>query len=164
MFNERGKICIDYIRTRQRDRKLVRDVTVHPRPAFLPMSDHNIVTAHVRLLGRFARNRPGREAKGPPSIDRRRLTTDPHLRQEVATVIGDRLRAFPPSGSSVDDMETAFTTAILQTAERVAPPRVPRLPARGWRGEAQADAEISMATAARRPTWKRRGLTPRTVS
>ena len=29
-FNGRGKKCIDYILTRQRDRKLVRDATVHP--------------------------------------------------------------------------------------------------------------------------------------
>ena len=98
---------------RQRDRKLVRDVTVHPQPSFLPISGHNIVTAHVKLLGRFARNRPVREVKGPPPIDRRRLTTDSHLCQQVATVIGDHLRAFPPSGSSVDGVETAFTTAIL---------------------------------------------------
>ena len=151
----RGRKCIDYIIKRQRDRKLVRDVTVHLQPSFLPISDHNIVTAHVKLLGRFARNRPVREAKGPPPIEWRRLTTDPHLRQEVATVIGDHLRAFLPSGSSVDDVETAFTTAILQTAERVAPPRAPRLPARGWRGDSQAEAEISMATAARRAAWKR---------
>ena len=109
----------------------------------------------MKLLGRFARNRPVREAKGPPPIDRRRLTTDPHLRQQVATAIGDHLRAFPPSGSSVDDVETAFTTAILQTAERIAPPRATRLPGRGWRGDAQAEAEISMATAARRVAWKR---------
>ena len=128
---------------------------MHPQPSFLPISDHNIVTAHVKLLGRFARNWPVREAKGPPPIDRRRLTTDPHLRQEVATVIGDRLSAFPPSGSSVDNVKTAFATAILQIAERVAPPRTPRLSARGWRGDAQAEAEISMATAARRAAWKR---------
>ena len=80
-FNGRGKKRIDYILTRQRDRKFVRDVTVHPQPSFLPISDHNIVTAHVKLLGRFARNRPVTEARGPPSIDRRRLMTDPHLRQ-----------------------------------------------------------------------------------
>ena len=133
----------------------MRGVTVHTQLSFLPKSDHNIVTAHVKLLDRFARNRPVREAKGPPPIDRRRLTTNPHLRQEVATVIGDHLRVFPPSGSSVDDVETAFTTAILQTSERVAPPRAPRLPGQGWRGDAQAEAEISMATAARRATWKR---------
>ena len=125
---------------------------MHPQPPFLPISDHNIVTVHVN---RFARDRPVREAKGPPPIDRRRLTTDPHLRQEIATVIEDHLRALPPSGSSVDDVETTFTTAILQTTERVAPPRAPRLPARGWRGDAQAEAEISMTTAARRAAWKR---------
>ena len=159
-FNGRGIKRIDYILTRQRDTKFVRDVTVHPQPSFLPISDHNIVTAHVKLLGRFARNRPVREAKGPPPIDRRRLMTDPHLRQQVATAIGDHLRAFPPSGSSVDDVETAFTTAILQIAERVAPPGATRLPGRGWRGDTQAEAEISMAMAARRAAWKRQRADP----
>ena len=90
---------------------------MHPQPSFLPISDHNIATAHVKLLGRFAGKRPVREAKGPLPIDRRRLTNDPHFHQKVATVIGDHLRVFPPSGSSVNDVETAFTTAILQTAE-----------------------------------------------
>ena len=70
-------------------------------------------------------------------------------------MIGDHLRAFSPSSSSVDDgVEPAFTIAILQTAERVAPPRAPRLPGRGWMGDAQAEVEISMATAARRAAWK----------
>ena len=70
-------------------------------------------------------------------------------------MIGDRLRAFPPSGSTVDDVETSFTTAILRTAEQVAPPRAPRLPRRGWRRDAQAEAEIGTATTARRAAWKR---------
>ena len=112
-------------------------------------------TAHVKVLGRIARNRPVREPRGPPPIDRRRLANDLHLRQEVATVTGEHPRAFPPSGSSVDDVETPFTTPILQTAERVAPPRAPRLPGRGWRGDARAEAVISMAMSARRAAWKR---------
>ena len=53
-FNERGKKRIDYILTRQSDRKLVRNVTVHPQPSFLPISDHNIMSAPVKLLGHFA--------------------------------------------------------------------------------------------------------------
>ena len=53
-FNGRGKKRIDYILTRQRDRKLVRNATVHPQPSFLPISDHNIVSAPVKLLGHFA--------------------------------------------------------------------------------------------------------------
>ena len=121
-----GQKRTDYILTRQWDRELVWDVTVFPQPSFLPISDHNIVTAHVKLLGRFARNRPVKEAKGPPPIDRQRLANDPCLRQEVAIV----LEVFPPIGNSVDDVETAFTAAILQAVERVVPPRTPRMP--GW--------------------------------
>ena len=56
-FNGRGKKRINYILTRQLDRKFVRNVTVHPQPSFLPISDHNIVSAPVKLLGHFARNR-----------------------------------------------------------------------------------------------------------
>ena len=70
-------------------------------------------------------------------------------------MIEDHLSAFPPSGSCVDDVETALTTAILQTAERVAPPGALRLPAPGWRGDTQAEVEISIETAARRAAWKR---------
>ena len=99
---------------------------------------------------RFARNRPGKKVKGPPCIDRRRLTNDPHLRQEVATKIGDHFRAFPPSGSIVDDVENAFMTAELQKAERVVPPRAQRVPRRGWTGYTQAEAEINIAMTARR--------------
>ena len=154
-FNGRGKKGFDCILMRQRDRKVVRDVTVHPQPSFLPISHHNIVTAHVKLLGRFARNLPMMRTKRPPPIERRRLTNDSNLCQKVATVIGDPLRAASPSGSSVHDVETAFTTAILQIAEWVAPPRARRLPRRGWTGDVQEEAEINIAMTARRAAWKR---------
>ena len=95
-----------------------------------------------------------RGANRPP-IDQRRLTNDPHLRQEAATVIGDHLKAVPPSGSGVDDVETAFATAILQTAKLVSPPQERRLPGPGWRGDAQAEAELNMAMTARRVAWNR---------
>ena len=84
-FNVLGKIRNDEILTRQRDRNLVQDVTLHPQPSFLPISDHNVITAHVKLLDdRFARNRLVKRAKRPPLTDRRRLLNYPHLRQEVA--------------------------------------------------------------------------------
>ena len=57
-FNGRGKHCIDYILTRQCDRKLVGNVTVHPQPSFLPILDHNIMSAPVKLLGPFCSKPP----------------------------------------------------------------------------------------------------------
>ena len=105
---------IDYILSRQRDRKLVRNVTVHPQPSFIPISDHNIVSVPVKLHGNFVHRL--RVTPKPP-VDRRRLVTGPQLRQEVATAVGRHLRASPPGDSSVDDMEAAFAAAIMWTAE-----------------------------------------------
>ena len=69
-FNGRGKKRIDYIPR--------RNVTVHPQPSFLTISDHNIVSAPVKLLGHFARNRRLRVSAKLP-VDRRRLVTDSQL-------------------------------------------------------------------------------------
>ena len=132
-FNGRGENRIDYILTRQRDRKFVRNVTVYSQPSFLPISDHNIVSAPVKLLGHFARNR-------------RRLVTDPQLRQEVASAVGRHLRANPPGDSSADDVEAAFAATIMRTAELVIPPQERRRPGRGWSGDARTEAELQAAT------------------
>ena len=144
-FNGRGEKRIDYILTRQRDRKFVRYVTVYPQPSFLPMSDHNIVSAPVKLLGHFARNRRLRASAKSP-VGRRRLVTDPQLRQEVATAVGRHLRANPPGDSSVDDVEAAFAAAIMRTAELVIPRQERRRPGRGWSGDARTEAELQAAS------------------
>ena len=73
------------------------------------------MSAPVKLLGHFARNRRLRVPTKPP-VDRRRLVTDPQLQQEVATAVGWHLRANPPGDSSVDDVEAAFAAAIMRTA------------------------------------------------
>ena len=135
-FNGRGIKRIDYTLTRQRDRKLVRNVTVHPQPSFLPISDHNIEPAPVKLLGHFSRSRRLR-APAKPQMDRRRLMTDPQLRQEVAAAVGSQLRANPTGDSSVDHVEAAFTAAIMRTTELVIPPQERRRPGRGWSGDAR---------------------------
>ena len=139
-FNGRGKKRIDYILTRQRDRKFVRNVTVHPQPSFLPISGHNVVSAPVKLLGHFSRNRRLRAPAKPP-VDRRRLVTDLQPRQEVATAVGRHLRTNPPGGSSVDDVEAAFAAAIMRTAELVIPQQERRRPGRGRSGDVRTQTE-----------------------
>ena len=143
--NERDKKRIDYILTRQRDCKFVRNVTVHPQPFFLPISDRSIVPAPVKLLGHFARNRRMRAPVKPP-VDRRRLVTEPQLRQEVATAVGRYPRANPPGDNSVDDVEAAFAAATMRTAELMIPPQERRRPGRGWSGDARTEAELQAAT------------------
>ena len=153
-FNGRGKKRIDYILTRQRDRKFVRNVTVHSQPSFLPISDHIIVSVPVKLLGHFARNRRLRASAKPP-VDRRRLVTDPQLGQEVVTAVGRHLRVNPPGDSSVDDVEAAFAAGIMRTAELVIPPQERRRPERGWSGDARTEAELQAATDAMHTAWQR---------
>ena len=118
---------MNYILMMQRDRKLVRNVTVHPQAFFDPILDHNIVPAPVKLLGHFGRNRRLR-ALAKPRVDRRRLLTAPQLRQEVATAVGRHIRTNPPGHSIVDDVEAVLTAAIIRTAELVIPPQERRRP------------------------------------
>ena len=83
---------------------------VHPQPSFLLILDHNSLPAPVKLSGHFARNRRLRTL-AKPSIDHRRLITDPQLRQEVTTTVGRKLRANSPE--DVDGVEATFAVAIM---------------------------------------------------
>ena len=144
--NGRGKKRMDYILTRQRDRKLVRNVTVPSQLPFLPISDNNILYVQVKLIGHWAQNRLLR-ASPKPLVDRRRLVTDSQLRQEeLGTAVGRHLRENPPCDSNVDDVEAAFATAIMRTAELVIPFQKQKRPGRGWSGDAQTEAELQAAT------------------
>ena len=140
-FNGRGKKRIAYILTRQRERKLVWNITVHPQPSFLPILDHSIVSAPVKLLGR-------------------RLETDPQLRQEVATAVGRHFRANTPGDSNVDDVEAAFAAAITRTAQLVIPPQERRRPGGGRSGDALTEAELQTATGAIHTAWRPLKRTP----
>lgn len=82
---------IDYILTRQYDRNFVSDVKVHWQSFPPPFSDHNIVAAHVKLLGRMIHNcRVKTVVKG--RIDLQCLTTDPDIGQEVAAAAAEHFR------------------------------------------------------------------------
>ena len=78
------------------------------------------VSADVKPHGHFARNRRLRAPAKPP-VDRRRLVTDPQVRQEGATAIGRPLKANLPGDSSVDNVEAAFAAAIMRTVDLVIP-------------------------------------------
>ena len=112
------------------------------------------MSAPVKLLGHFARNRRLRAPAEPP-VDRRRLVTDTQLRQELATAVGRHLRENPPGDNSVDGVEAAFAAAIMRTAELVMPPQERRRPGRGWRGDARTEAELQAATDAMHTAWQR---------
>ena len=108
----------------------------------------------VKLLGHFAPNRRLRASAKPP-VNRRRLVTDPQLRQEVATAVGRHLRTNPPGDSSVDDVEAAFAAAIMRTAELVTPPQERRRTGRGWSGDARTKTELQAATDGMHAAWQR---------
>ena len=61
-------------------------------------------------------------------------------------MVGRHLRANPPGDSDVDDVEAAFATAIMRTAELMISPQEQRRPRRGWSGDAQTEAELQAAT------------------
>ena len=98
--NGRGNKYEGYILMGQVDRKLVRNVMVYPQPSFLLISDHNIMSAPTKFIGHFALNRRLRTSAEPP-VDRRRMLTDPQLRQDVAIAVGGHLRESPRGGISV---------------------------------------------------------------
>ena len=97
-----------YIVKRQRDHKLARHGMVHPRLSFLPISEHNIECALVKLTNHFVRNRRLWTSVKPP-VDRRFVSTDLKLRQQVVTAIGRHLRENLPKDSGVDYVDTAVT-------------------------------------------------------
>ena len=75
---------LDYILTRQVDKRLVRNVIVRTPPRGNAESDHNLVIGNIRLSGRIAPNRPKRVIKNWRAIDLPRLMADPHLRMNFS--------------------------------------------------------------------------------
>ena len=57
-----------------------------------------------------------------------------------------------------NDVETAFTSVILQKAKLIEPSRECRLPGRGWIGGSQAEAEISIAMTVRQDSQLKRAV------
>ena len=73
----------------------------------------------------------------------------------MATAVGRPLRANPSGDSSVDDVEAAFTAAIMRTADLVIPSQERRRPGRGWSGDARTEAKLQAATDTMHAAWQR---------
>ena len=85
----KGQAPLDYILTKQADRRLIRCINVHQPPLEAPGSDHKLMYANVRIPRRSAPNRGKRNStKEPPKLaDLRRLMTHPNLRCQVAAAV-----------------------------------------------------------------------------
>ena len=81
-------------------------------------SEHNLVIANIRLLGRIAPNRPKIVIKNRRAIDLPRLMADPHLRMNLQNAIAAKLASPTPgtNAGTVDDMASLLTETLLSNA------------------------------------------------
>ena len=102
-----------------------------------PEPDHNLVTADIRLLGRFSHNRRQREMKGRRAIDLQQLMANPQLR-------GAFIEKFTPLplGTDVDGTATTFAEAMPSTAANIAPRAKRSLGPKGWCASEETKAEM----------------------
>ena len=112
---------IDYITTRQPQRKLVRNVTVHLQPR--TDSDHNIVCARVQLPGRLAGNRKQRAPTGRKSIDRQVITSDTDRRERLIQLVASQLTQTELEGT-VGEKVALFIDTLLRSTEEVMPRQI----------------------------------------
>ena len=118
----KGQARLDYIPTKQADRRLIRCVNVRRPPREAPESDHNLVYAKVRIPRRSAPNqrKRNRTKETPNLADLRRLLTDPNLRFQVANAMVDALPPIP-DGICISDIATDMADVILSTAADLVP-------------------------------------------
>ena len=142
----KGQARLDYIPTKQADRRLIRCVNVRRPPREAPESDHNLVYAKVRIPRRSAPNQRKRNiTKETPNLaDLRRLLTDPNLRFQVANAMVDALPPIP-DGICISDIATDMDDVILSTASDLVPRSKRPHGARVWCTGPGMEAEINAA-------------------
>ena len=136
---------VDYILTRQVDRRLVRNVTVRTPSRENAESGCNLVIGNIRLLGRIAPNRPKRVINNRRAIHIPRLMADLHLRMNFQGAIAAKLASPIPgtNAGSVDDMTSVLTETLLSHAADVVPPIRCKQVRRGWCATEATKAELN---------------------
>ena len=142
----KGQSRLDYILTKQADRRPIRCVNVRRPPLEAPESDHNLVYAKVRIPRRSAPNRRKRDItkETPKLADLRRLMTDPNLRFQVANAMVDALPPIP-DGTCISDIATDMAEVMLSTATELVPCSKRPRGAQGWCAGPGVEAEMSAA-------------------
>ena len=139
-----GQARLDYILTKQADRRLIRCVNVRRPPLEAPESDHNLVYAKVRIPRRSAPNqrKRGSTKETPKLADLRRLMTDPNLGCQVANVMVDALPPIP-DGTCIGDIATDMANVMLSTAAELVPRSKRSRGAQGWCAGSGVEAEMN---------------------
>ena len=129
----KGQARLDYILTKQADRRLIRCVNVRRPPLEAPESDDNLVYAKVRIPRTSAPNRRKMAStKEPPKLaDLRQLVTGPNLPCQVANVMVDAQPPIP-DGTCISDIATDMTDIMLSTAAELVPRSKRPRGAQGW--------------------------------
>ena len=144
----KGRYRLDYILTRQTDRKLVRNISVRRPPPGKRESDHNLVYGQIRLRGRFAPNRRMRtHAPTRRTADLERLMANPELRAMTAQAASP-LNPLPTDATATA-MAADLSTMLISAAANTAPRERKQHGSHGWCASAEAKAEIHTAWMAR---------------
>ena len=141
----KGQARLDYILTKQADRRLTRCVNVRRPPLEAPKSDHNLVHAKVRIPRRSSPNRRKRDntKETPKTADLRRLMADLNLRCQVVNAIVDALTPIS-DGTCISGIATDMADVMLSTAE-LAPRSNRPSGAQGWCAGPDVEAEMNEA-------------------
>ena len=133
----KGQARLDYILTKQADRRLVRCVNVRRLPLEAPESDHNIVYAKVRIPRRSAQNQKKKVSikETAKLADLRRLMADPNLRCQVTNAMVDALPSIP-DGTCISDIATDMDDVMISTAVELVPRSKRPRGAQGWCADA----------------------------
>ena len=93
----KGQTRLDYVLTKQADRRLVHCISVRCPPLEAPESDHNSVYGKIRIPHRSERNQRKRESikQTLKTTDLRRLMADPNFRCQVANAVAAALPPIP---------------------------------------------------------------------
>ena len=145
--HSKGQPRLDYILTKQADRRLIRCVNVRRPSLETPEPDHNLVYAKVRIPRRSTQNRRKRGSTKETSkaADLRRLMAGPNLRRQVVNAM---VAALPliPDGTCISDIATDIADVMLSTAAELALRSKRPRGAQGWRVGPGVEAEMNASS------------------